>query len=156
MAKTISKDTPITELTIRKYEKPYNLDKRELVRKLCLSLGLLQPGDSRDIVVDILYIMLETAKNRQELTSEDVRGSVVELRKNYKLPLQGIASSNIRRQLKRLRDVYLIEKIRNNYRMTENLAVSEIFKEKISQHMLNSIIGRVEEYVQKIDEEFRH
>ena len=52
MSKTISKDIPLAEITLRRYEKPYNLQKRELIRKLCLSIGLLQPGDSRDIIVE--------------------------------------------------------------------------------------------------------
>ena len=33
-------DTPLCEITLRRYEKPYNLSKREIVRKLCLSFGL--------------------------------------------------------------------------------------------------------------------
>jgi len=37
----------LSELTLRKYEKPYQTDKREIVKKICLSLGLLQPGDNR-------------------------------------------------------------------------------------------------------------
>ena len=36
------KDIPLSEITLRKYEKPVGLEKRELVRKICLSLGLLQ------------------------------------------------------------------------------------------------------------------
>ena len=31
---TISRDTPLMELTLRRYEKPDSLNKRELVRKL--------------------------------------------------------------------------------------------------------------------------
>src|SRR3989338_5158478 len=49
----ISKDTPLAELTLRKYEKPYTMSRRDLMRKICLSTGLLQPGDSRDSIVDI-------------------------------------------------------------------------------------------------------
>ena len=55
---TISKDTPLAELTLRRYEKPYDLTGRSLVKKLCLSLGLLQPGDSRDVIVDVLHVLL--------------------------------------------------------------------------------------------------
>ena len=54
--KTISRDVPLNEITLRRYEKPDNLKGRDLVRKLCLSLGLLQPGDSRDVIVDIFYV----------------------------------------------------------------------------------------------------
>jgi len=62
-------DRSLAEITLRKYEKPDNLKDRELVRKLCLSVGLLQPGDSRDIIVDILYVLL---KSQIPLTSLEV------------------------------------------------------------------------------------
>jgi hypothetical protein len=150
----ISRDTPLQELTLRRYEKPYDLEKRELVRKLCLSSGLLQPGDSRDIIVDVLYVLLDAKKRGTELSSEEVRDQVIELRKDYKLSLTGVASSNIRRQIKRLRDVFLVEKIRNNYRITEFENISVIFDEKIRQFLLQSVLDRVKDYYSKIDEEF--
>ena len=53
--RTISKDAPLAEITLRRYEKPYEMSKRELLRKICLSIGLLQAGDSRDVIVDILH-----------------------------------------------------------------------------------------------------
>lgn len=151
MSKLISRDTPLAELNIRRYEKPNNLESRELVRKLCLSIGLLQPGDSRDVVVDVLYVMLT---NKEELSSEDIRRKVIEFRESRKLPLQGVASSNIRRQLKRLRDIHLLEKVANSYRINENARLSEIFEEKIEQFMLPSIMSRVKEYFYAVEEHF--
>jgi len=150
MTKTISKDTPLSELTLRRYEKP-NLQGRDLVRKLCLSIGLLQPGDSRDVVVDVFYAML---KEKKELNSEEIREKVIALRKQKNLPLLGIASSNIRRQLKRLRDVFLIEKVVNNYRITENLSLNEIMQEKLEKFLLPSIFDRIKEYFSAVDKEF--
>jgi len=96
---SISKDIPLSEITLRKYERPENLDKRELTRKLCLSIGLLQPGDSRDIIVDILLALIQT---KEPLTSKQIEQGVIKLRQQYNLPLKGIAGSNIRRQIKRL------------------------------------------------------
>jgi len=133
--KTISKDTPLSEVTLRRYEKP-NLQGRDLIRKLCLSLGLLQPGDSRDVVVDILHVIL---KQKKELNSEEIREKVIEFRKKKNLPLLGIASSNVRRQLKRLRDIFLVEKVVNNYRIMENLSLSEIMEEKLEKYLLPSL-----------------
>ena len=52
MSQKVSRDIPLAEITLRRYEKPYDLNSRELVKKVCLSLGLLQPGDSRDVIVD--------------------------------------------------------------------------------------------------------
>ena len=148
MPKTIARDTPLAEITLRRYEKPENFKGRDLIRKLCLSLGLLQPGDSRDVIVDVLSVLL---KEKKELGSEEIEKLVIEERKKHKLPLLGIASSNIRRQLKRLRDLFIIEKVRNNYRMNEKARLEEIFEEKIEKFLLSSITQRVREYVKKVD-----
>ena len=150
----ISRDTPLSEITLRRYEKPYELNRRELVRKLCLSSGLLQPGDSRDIIVDILHVMLDAKKENKLLGSEDIKDLVVVLRKQSNLPLVGVASSNVRRQIKRLRDIFLVEKVKNNYRITEFDNVSVIFNEKIEQYLLAAMLDRVREYCKKVDEEF--
>ena len=150
--KTISKDIPLAEITLRRYEKPTNLNERELVRKLCLSIGLLQPGDSRDVVVDILNVVIKARKKNQNLTSNEICSAVIEERKKLKLPMLGIASSNIRRQLKRLKDILLIEKRLNAYRITEHSSLNEIFEEKIEKFLLPSINSRIKEYLKKIDE----
>ena len=149
MSKTISRDVALSEITLRKYEKP-NCKGRDLVRKLCLSLGLLQPGDSRDVVVDVLFVML---KAKKEMDSESILKLVVAERKKNKLALLGIAPSNIRRQVKRLRDLFILEKIANNYRVNENATLSELFTEKIEKFLLPSIVSRIKEYVKKIDSE---
>jgi len=146
MPKTISKDVPLAELTLRRYERPSRQGKRELIRKLCLSIGLLQPGDSRDIIIDVLFVMLKAKKQKKSLSSEEVKDNVVKLRKQLKLPLTGIASSNIRRQLKRLRDIFIIEKRLNKYRITEFDELDVIFEEKIEKFLLSSLISRVKEY----------
>ncbi|MBU1203968.1 MAG: hypothetical protein KKG60_02780 [Nanoarchaeota archaeon] len=140
---SISKDIPLSEITLRKYERPENLDKRELTRKLCLSIGLLQPGDSRDIIVDILLTLIQA---KSPLTSKQIEENVINLRKQNNLPLKGIAGSNIRRQIKRLKDIFIIENINNKYRITENETLSNIFTEKIEKFYIRSILERVQEY----------
>lgn len=150
--KTISKDIPLAEITLRRYEKPTNLNDRELVRKLCLSIGLLQPGDSRDVIVDVLNVLIKAKKQQKQLTSDEICSLVIEERKKLKLPMLGIASSNIRRQLKRLKDSLLVEKRLNAYRISEYNNLNEIFEEKIEKILLPSINARVKEYLKKIDE----
>lgn len=145
------REDPILEITLRKYEKPSLLEKRELVKKLCLSLGLLNPGDSRDIIVDILFVLLEEKK---ELESEEIRESVIDTRKKYGLEPKGVASSNIRRQLRRLRDIYLIERKQNRYRINECLNLKEIFEKKIKTMLLNQVLERIKEYVNEVDKKF--
>lgn len=144
----ISKDIPLAELTLRKYEKPYAMPKRDLIRKICLSTGLLQPGDSRDVIVDIFQVLLE---QKREMSCDEIQESVVAKRKEEKLPLHGIAASNIRRQVKRLRDIYFVEKVRNNYRIHENEDdMVRLFEEKIEKFYLLGIVARVKEYLREL------
>ena len=154
MKQTISRDIPLSEITLRRYEKPKSSE-RELIRKLCLSVGLLQPGDSRDVVVDVLHVLLRAKKEKKGLHSEEIKNLVIEERKRLNLPVLGVAGSNIRRQLKRLKDLFLIESNANAYQVAEFSETSEIFKEKIKDFYLNSIVNRVEEYFNKVDEEFK-
>ena len=66
----------------------------------------------------------------------------------------GVASSNVRRQLKRIKDLHLIETNANLYRISEFSEISEIFQEKVENFILKSVISRIKEYVEKIDKEF--
>jgi len=165
----VIRDTPLQEITLRRYEKPANLAGRQLLKKLLLSVGLLQPGDSRDVIVDVLYVLLKArssqavAGNNSKaagnvmqnlLSSDDIVKQVIEYRKQENLQLRGIASSNIRRQIKRLRDLYLVEKITNNYRITEHQKLHDTFEEKVEKFMLASMLTRVKEYMHAVDQEF--
>lgn len=151
MPKKISKDTPLLELTLRKYEKPYTSSKRESVRKLCLSIGLLQPGDSRDIIVDIFQVLLNNNKRQILMNSEEIREKVIAARKKSKMPVNGVASSNIRRQLKRLRDIHLVENLKNQYRITEFEEPITIFNKQIKEFYLKNILERVEDHFKAVN-----
>ena len=139
-------DTPLMEILLRRYEIPSNLSKRDTLKKICLSIGLLQVGDSRDVIVDILYILENYKSKKKEISAAEIKDEVVGLRKSFGLSENGCADSNIRRQIKRLRDVFLVEKIKNNYRIYEFLDLRTIFEEKIQKIILESILKRNEEY----------
>ena len=145
------KDIPLGEITLRKYEKPYDSSQRELVRKICLSLGLLQPGDSRDMVVDLVLILEKARNQRSWLSSFEIRDQVEKIRKKNSLENKGLAESNIRRQLKRLRDAMLVDKKENKYRLSEFAPLSEIFETKIERFLIPQTIERIKEYLSKLD-----
>ena len=147
----MAREIPLGEITLRKYEKPYESSKRDLVRKVCLSLGLLQPGDSRDIIVDIMLVLDDARKQKSLLSSFDIRDKVENLRKENSLDSKGLAESNIRRQLKRLRDAMLIDKQGNQYRLSEFAPLSEIFEAKIENFLIPQTIERIKEYLNKLD-----
>jgi len=148
---TKMKDIPLSEITLRKYEKPASLEKRELFRKICLSLGLLQLGDSRDIIVDILMVLSEANKTKEKLTSDEINTKVRELRKKYSLPEKGLAESNIRRQLKRLRDFMIIDKNENKYFLIEHSTLKDIFEKNIEKFVIPPIIERIKEYLDELE-----
>jgi len=145
------KDIPLSEITLRKYEKPVGLEKRELVRKICLSLGLLQLADSRDVIVDILMVLIDANKEKKRLTSDEVRVGAEELRKKYSLETKGLAESNIRRQLKRLRDSMLIDKVENKYYLSEHNSLKEIFENRIERFIIPQTIERIKEYLGELE-----
>jgi len=145
------KDIPLSEIILRKYEKPVGLEKRELVRKICLSLGLLQTADSRDVIVDILMSLIEANKNKLKLTSEEIRIKAEELRKKYSLETKGLAESNIRRQLKRLRDAMIIDKTENKYYLSEQNSLKEIFENRIERFIIPQTIERIKEYLEELE-----
>ena len=144
----VSRDIPLAEITLRKYEKPYGPDKRDLIKKLCLSVGLLQPGDSRDVVVDVFLVLVES---KELLDSRQIEENVINIRKLKNLKMKGVASSNIRRQIKRLKDMFFIENVNNKYRISENDSLINIFEEKIEKFYIKSITERVKEYLKAVE-----
>jgi predicted transcriptional regulator len=148
----MARDVPLSEITLRRYEKPYNASKREIVKKICLSLGLLQPGDSRDVMVDVLLVLDESRKEKKELTSFDIIDRISALRKEHALEEKGLAESNIRRQLKRLRDLMLVDKKNNNYRLSEFEPLSVLFEKNLEGFLIPQTIERVKEYLDKVED----
>lgn len=142
---TVSKDTPLYEITLRKYEKPGTVEGRELYKKICLSLGLLQPGDSRDALVDVLQVIVESKK---PLTMVEIEKKVVANRKKYSLPLHGVAFSNVTRQVRRLKQYFLVESFNGKYRVKENETLLRLFEEHILTFYLPSITSRIKEYLE--------
>jgi len=141
----------LSEIILRKYERPYNLEKRQLVRKICLSLGLLQLGDGRDVIVDILMVLIDAGKVRRKLSSEEIGELVKKVREENNLELKGLAESNVRRQLKRLRDLMIIEKQQNVYFLSEFESPSKIFESRINKFLIEPTVERIGEYLGELD-----
>ena len=139
-------ETPLMELILRRYESPHDLSERDALKKICLSLGLLQPGDSRDVIVDILLVLEKAKRNKRELSAAQIKEELLDIRNSNGLSLNGTADSNIRRQLKRLRDVFLVEKVRNEYRIFEFMSLEDIFEQKIRRIILDAVLTRNQEY----------
>jgi len=140
------KDFALDEITLRKYELVDVKEKREIAKKFCLSIGLLQEGDSRDIIVDVLLALIQAKKQKKFLNAKEIKETVEKIRKEYGLSLKGVSDSNIRRQIKKLKDLFLVEKIKGNYRISEFEDLEKIFMDKILKIKIETILERIKEY----------
>ncbi len=133
------KDLPLQEITLRKYESPQNMVTEELPRKFLLSVGLLQPGESRDIIVKIFELLRKNAKRSYEVHEifKELKGE------------KGVSPPNIRRQLRRMRELKLVEKTYEGYKICESFyAVTANYLEPF---VIRQATERLKEYAEKLD-----
>ncbi len=150
MTQRVAKEIPLSSLTIRKYEKPHTKDERMLIKRFCLSIGLLEPGDSRDIIIDILTVFIEKAKQRQALTINELIEETKTIRRKLSLSEKGCSEPNIRRQVLRLKNAGLVEKQKNKYRIKEFLSTEELTQDVVKKKA-DEILERVLLYAKAID-----
>ena len=139
----VFKEKPIFGICLRRFEKPGN-NIEENLRKFCISIGLLQPGDSRDIIIDILKILLNKKKKREYTNIEEI---------NQLINKKGKTLPNIRRQVRRLIDIGIAEKTNNGYRIKEFMNLKELIDE-ILEYRIKPTIERIKEYGEEIDSQF--
>ena len=101
-----------------------------------------------------MHVLLKSRKRRKLLVVSEIEKKVIQNRKLHRVPMHGIASSNIRRQIKRLRNLLIVEKIKTGYRAAEFLPLQKLFSDRIESVILPNIIHRIKEYLQKTDEIF--
>jgi len=151
MAQTrkISSDRPLMSINLRRYENPSTLAGRKLIRRICLSLGLLQPGDSRDVIVDVVDSFIRNKGKMKTLT--DINNDVYKIREEYELDQIGISPSNILRQIRRLKELKIVMKMNGAYQLTEN-NFQDIFQKQIKRFIIEPTSERIEEYCNRLDE----
>lgn len=143
MSKLVLKDTPLQEITLRKYEEPGKLDKRELSKKFLLSIGLLNPGESRDVLVDIFSHLLDARREKRMMQVEHFLSAL-----NGK---NGASAPNIRRQLRRLKELKLVEHSAAGYRITEFGAITPIVEKYLVEFLVKPAVERVKQYAAEVD-----
>lgn len=138
-------DVPVIDLSLRKFEKPQGSGE-EIIRKFAISVGLLQPGDSRDVIVDLLTLFLRASKEKKFLDINDVYKHVLNINKT------GVSQSNIRRHLLRLKDLDFIEKTPEGYRLREWLSFEDLIKDLV-KYKIEPTMQRIIEYATLIDKQ---
>jgi len=138
----VYKENPIIEITLRKFEKPYE-EGDALLRKFCIAVGLLQPGDSRDTVVSIIKLLLKNKETKILMDSKEIWDIVKENR--------DIAHSNIRRHLNKMEKLGFVERLPRGYRLKEWMSLEEIINEFVEKFVIEPTLKRIKEYAHKID-----
>lgn len=130
-------DKPLLEVTLRKYERPAGKPKEEVLKKFCMALGLLQPGDSRDQIVGILDVLL---REKRPVTVGEISGKLG----------KKSALSGIRRHLRRLAELKLVEKQGRLYRLAEGEDLQFAVKFLTRKFVVEDILSRIEEYAAEL------
>lgn len=141
---------PLKEIILRKYETPREMDKRKFFKHICLSLGLLQPQDRRDTIVDVLIILFDAYNDEQILTLPQIQAMLVGLGIE-----EGIAESNIRRHLRRFIAIGLVERIHNKYRFSEGESLSKAFEKITKAFIIDDTVNRISEYLVFAEDTFK-
>ncbi|MDP7079406.1 MAG: hypothetical protein QF415_05920 [Candidatus Undinarchaeales archaeon] len=137
---------PLKEITLRKYERPRSTQERELFRRICLSLGVLQPNDRRDTIVDVLHALFRTHARGEQSTLEELVNELKTMGVT-----EGLAASNLRRHLRRLAALHLVERSKNRYRFTEGVSPVEAFS-FTRRYLIDDVAERIEEYLRAGEE----
>ena len=143
MSKRALKDLPLQEITLRKYEEPQKMSKRDLSKKFLLSVGLLNPGESRDILVDIFSELLTARKDKKMLQAEEF-AMILKEKAGASLP-------NVRRQLRRLKELKFVEHSAQGYRITEFGAITPIVEKYLVEFLVKPAVERVKQYANEVD-----
>ncbi|PIO00107.1 hypothetical protein COT72_03020 [archaeon CG10_big_fil_rev_8_21_14_0_10_43_11] len=147
----VSRLHPLLEFTLRKLEKPFTTNYRELVRAFCVSIGLVQPADSRDVIVDVLVALLKYRPKQKLLYTQDVQKIVSDYRAHIGLPVVGVSQSNILRALKILRTKGIAEVVSGGYRIREWSLLTTVFETHLQEYLIKTTIERIKEYSDRID-----
>lgn len=153
MTVKVAKEIPLSSITLRKYEKPYQAKERQIVKRFCLSVGILEPGDSRDVIVDMLIVLLKNSSKKHLLSVEEIVKMTREERKSRKLGEKGCSEPNIRRQLLRVKNLGLVERVQSKYRIKEFMSMAELAEEVVRKRT-EDILSRVILYSKAIDNKF--
>jgi hypothetical protein len=144
LRKKLYKDLPLAGISLNEFEKP-SADYFTNLRRFCISIGVISPGESRVAIVYILDILLRAkATNPNGLDSLQITKAL------YNLDVK-IVYANILRDVRKLIGIGIIERRGNLFRIKENLPLKELLETFIRPYIIDRIIKRVLEYADAID-----
>ncbi|MCW1294170.1 MAG: hypothetical protein OH316_00265 [Candidatus Parvarchaeota archaeon] len=142
------KDKPLYRVVLSEFEKP-TADYFSNLRRFCISLGLVNPGESRIGIVYILDILLRSRKDKTGgLSSYDI------IKKLYSSNVK-IVYANILRDLRKLIAAGLVEKIDGNYRIKENMDLPEIMDKFVRPYIIDRVLKKIGDYASAVERDIK-
>ncbi|MBR9689680.1 MAG: winged helix-turn-helix transcriptional regulator [Candidatus Altiarchaeota archaeon] len=125
------RDTPLFELTLRKYEPPTgDLDKD--LRTFLLSLGMVRPGDQKS-PLEVIFKAILTSK--KPIAVDDLA------------KMAGVTESAVRYHLERLKALRLVDGRKEYYLAETDLSVAfKVFR----RYVLEELLDRIDLYVSEL------
>lgn len=145
--KKLFKDKPLSKISLSEFEKPGS-DYFTNLRRFCISLGLVNPGESRVAIIYILDLLLKL-----RLKEKDGADSYAIMKYLYSKNIK-IVYANVLRDLRKLVSLGIVEKVDRKYRIKENMKLTEIIDEFIKPYLIDRILKKIYLYAESIDNDF--
>ena len=103
----------------------------------------MNPGESRDVLVDIFSTLLDAKKQKKFLQAEEF-SEILKDKNGASLP-------NVRRQLRRLKELKLVEHSASGYRIAEFGAITPIIEKYLVEFLVKPAVERLKQYAAEVD-----
>ncbi|RME79172.1 MAG: hypothetical protein D6769_03195 [Methanobacteriota archaeon] len=131
------------EITLRELSLPseIKLSKKNLIKWLALSLGLINPGESRNGVLAVLQVMAENVNVGTPLSVDEI------VRRVNKV--QEMSEKNVYYHLKKLKELDIISKVGNGY------VVGDGVEQNLDAILIGAYKKRISRILENVEEAAR-
>ncbi len=130
------------EICFRELSLPSDIraNNKALVKWLALSIGLINPGDKRDGIVDVFAVLVEGLREAMPLTIEEIT------RRASRRRDKAISEKTAYYHIKRLKDMGLVSKVKAGYILGDGheRELGTIIR-KVYEERLNKMLSTIEE-----------
>ena len=130
------------ELCFRELSLPGDVraNKKELIKWLALSIGLINSGDKRDGIIDVFAVLVESLSENLPLTIEELT------RRASRRRDKAISEKTAYYHIKRLKDMGLVSKLKGGYILGDghDRELATIIR-KVYEERLNKLLSTIEE-----------
>ena len=135
------------EIILRKLENTSSEipTRKSVIRKIVLSLGLVNPNESRTLVFDIFDILLLNSKNEDGLSIKDIHQKLKQLKKD-------VSIKSVYYHIERMTSKGIVKKRNGNYKLIGGINAGGEIKE-VYMAEISGILNEIEAMIRKLNRE---